>query len=124
MRIAIDAMGGDRAPEEVVKGALVAALDFKVAVTLVGDETAIRKYLPAHLPDGIEVHHASEVIEMGAAPTQVRRKKDSSIAVATRLHKEGHAQAVLSAIWGVEDGYRVEPSTPVIVFANTLRPLL
>ncbi len=97
MRIAIDAMGGDRAPEEVVKGALAAARDFGVGVTLVGDETAIRQYLPANLPNGIEVRHASQVLEMGEAPTQVRRKKDSSIAVATRLHKEGHAQAVLSA---------------------------
>jgi glycerol-3-phosphate acyltransferase PlsX len=97
MRIAIDAMGGDRAPEEVVKGALAAARDFGVGVTLVGDENEIRRYLPAQLPDGVEVRHASQVLEMGEAPTQVRRKKDSSIAVATRLHKEGHAQAVLSA---------------------------
>lgn len=97
MRIAIDAMGGDHAPEEVVKGALAAARDFGVGVTLVGDETEIRKYLPTQLPSGIEVQHASQVLEMGEAPTQVRRKKDSSIAVATRLHKEGHAQAVLSA---------------------------
>jgi glycerol-3-phosphate acyltransferase PlsX len=97
MRIAIDAMGGDRAPEEVVKGALAAARDFGVGVTLVGDETAIREHLPAQLPAGVEVQHASQVLEMGEAPTQVRRKKDSSIAVATRLHKEGHAQAVLSA---------------------------
>lgn len=97
MRIAIDAMGGDRAPEEVVKGALAAARDFKVGVTLVGDESAIRKYLPEKLPTGIEIKHASQVMEMGAAPTQVRRKKDSSIAVATQLHADGHAQAVLSA---------------------------
>lgn len=97
MRIAIDAMGGDRAPEEVVKGALAAARDFKIGITLVGDENAIREHLPEKWPAGIEVRHASQVMEMGAAPTQVRRKKDSSIAVATQLHADGHAQAVLSA---------------------------
>lgn len=90
-------MGGDRAPEEVVKGALAAARDFNVGITLVGDETEIQKYLPAHSPAGIEIRHTTQVVEMGEAPTQVRRKKDSSIAVATQLHKEGHVQAVLSA---------------------------
>jgi glycerol-3-phosphate acyltransferase PlsX len=90
-------MGGDRAPEEVVKGALSAARDLNIGVILVGDEAAIRPYLPPHLPPNVEIHHASQVVEMGEAPTTVRRKKDSSIAVATRLHKEGKADAVLSA---------------------------
>lgn len=97
MRIAIDAMGGDRAPEEVVKGALEAARELGIGVILVGDEAAIKPHLPAHLPRDVEIHHASEVVQMGEAPTSVRRKKDSSIAVATRLHKEGRADAVLSA---------------------------
>jgi glycerol-3-phosphate acyltransferase PlsX len=97
MRIAIDAMGGDRAPEEVVKGALTAARELDIGVILVGDEATIRLHLPDPLPSGVEIHHASQVVEMGEAPTSVRRKKDSSIAVATRLHKEGIADAVLSA---------------------------
>jgi glycerol-3-phosphate acyltransferase PlsX len=97
MRIAIDAMGGDRAPEEVVKGALVASRELGVGVLLVGDEAAIKKHLPSPVPHDIEIYPASEVIEMGEAPTNVRRKKDSSIAVATRLHKAGKADAVLSA---------------------------
>ena len=97
MRIAIDAMGGDRAPEEVVKGALQAARELRVGVILVGDESAIRPHLPTSLPPGVELYPASEVVAMGEAPTAVRRKKDSSIAVATRLHKEGKADAVLSA---------------------------
>jgi glycerol-3-phosphate acyltransferase PlsX len=97
MRIAIDAMGGDRAPEEVVKGALAAAHDLGIGVILVGDEAAIAAYLPPALPPNVEVHHASQIVEMGEAPTSVRKKKDSSIAVATRLHKEGIADAVLSA---------------------------
>jgi len=97
MRIAVDAMGGDRAPEEVVKGALSAARELGIGVILVGDENAIKPFLPAKLPANVEVQHASQVVEMGEAPTSVRRKKDSSIAVATRLHKEGRADAVLSA---------------------------
>jgi glycerol-3-phosphate acyltransferase PlsX len=97
MRIAIDAMGGDRAPEEVVKGALAAAHALNIHVLLVGDEAAIGAYLPSSLPPNVTVHHASQVVEMGEAPTTVRKKKDSSIAVATRLHKEGAADAVLSA---------------------------
>lgn len=97
MRIAVDAMGGDRAPEEVVKGALSAARELGIGVILVGDEAAIKPFLPAKLPSGVEVHHASQIVEMGEAPTSVRKKKDSSIGVATRLHKEGRADAVLSA---------------------------
>ena len=97
MRIAVDAMGGDRAPEEVVKGALSAARELGIGVILVGDENAIKPFLPAKLPANVEVQHASQIVEMGEAPTSVRKKKDSSIAVATRLHKEGRADAVLSA---------------------------
>lgn len=97
MRIAIDAMGGDRAPEEVVKGALAASRELGVSVILVGDESAIKPYVPSPLPPNVEIHPASQVMEMGEAPTNVRRKKDSSIAVATRLHKQGKADAVLSA---------------------------
>lgn len=99
MRIAIDAMGGDRAPEEVVKGALAAARAFGIGILLVGDEAAIREHLPATIPSNIEIHHASQVIDMGEAPRNVIRKDkaDSSIVVATKLHKEGKADAVLSA---------------------------
>ena len=99
MRIAIDAMGGDRAPEEVVKGALAAARELGVGIVLVGDEAAIRAHLPASIPSNIEIHHASQVIEMGESPTNVRRrdKADSSIVVATKLHEAGKVDAVLSA---------------------------
>lgn len=103
MRIAIDAMGGDRAPEEVVAGAVMAARDFGITVLLVGDEAAIRRCLPAELqssglPPYIEIYPASQVVAMGESPSQAHRaKKDSSVAVATRLHQEGKADAVLSA---------------------------
>jgi glycerol-3-phosphate acyltransferase PlsX len=98
MRIAIDAMGGDKAPAEVVTGALRAARDFHVGLILVGDETAIRRYLPQQLPPDIEIVHSTQIVEMDESPAQAhRKKKDSSIAVATRLHAEGRAAAVLSA---------------------------
>lgn len=107
MRIAIDAMGGDRAPEEVVAGAVRAAQTLDVTVILVGDETEIRRCLhhdspqhsePSHLPRNVELHHASQVVEMGEAPMQaLRKKQDSSLAVAVRLVAEGRADAVLSA---------------------------
>jgi glycerol-3-phosphate acyltransferase PlsX len=98
MRIAIDAMGGDHAPREIVAGALEAARDFSVEIILVGDETALKAELPSPLPHGISIRHASQVVEMDESPSHaMRRKRDSSIAVATKLHAEGAADAVLSA---------------------------
>jgi glycerol-3-phosphate acyltransferase PlsX len=101
MRIAIDAMGGDHAPGEIVEGAIEAARDFGVSVILVGDREVLDKYLQARTtptPPNVSVHHASQVVEMGEAPAQaIRRKRDSSVMVATRLHADGAADAVLSA---------------------------
>jgi glycerol-3-phosphate acyltransferase PlsX len=100
MRIAIDAMGGDNAPGVIVDGAIQAARDFGVQVILVGDEETLRKYLGGlkDVPASVSVRHASQVVGMDEAPSSaVRRKRDSSIAVATRLHAEGEADAVLSA---------------------------
>jgi glycerol-3-phosphate acyltransferase PlsX len=112
MRIAIDAMGGDRAPAEIVAGACAAARDFGVEVILVGDEAAIQSCfgssnkalgktsieIPAMLPKGVTIHHASQVVDMEEAPMQAMRKKPgSSVAVATQLHADGKADAVLSA---------------------------
>ena len=102
MRIAVDAMGGDHAPREIVKGAVKAARGLKGVsrIILVGDEQAIRKELALHgaIPDLIEVMHASDVVAMDEAPAQaVRRKKDSSIGRAVDLVKAGEADAVVSA---------------------------
>ncbi len=101
MRIAIDAMGGDHAPGAIIDGAVQAARDFNIQVILVGDQEVLSKYLSAMktpAPASVSVHHASQVVGMEEAPSQaVRRKRDSSIAVATRLHAEGAADAVLSA---------------------------
>ena len=101
MKIAIDAMGGDYAPEQIVFGTVRAAKKYGCEIVLVGDEQKIRKVLEEE--QGwqdlkISVHHASEVIEMGEHPgAAIRRKKDASVVVATRLVKDGVCDAVLSA---------------------------
>lgn len=97
MKIAIDAMGGDNAPSEIVKGAILAVQKYPCEIILVGNEPIIRAELgDTNLP--ITIHHAEEVIAMGEHPADaVRCKKDSSIVVATRMVKEGEADAVLSA---------------------------
>lgn len=97
MKIAIDAMGGDNAPSEIVKGAVLAVQKYPCEIILVGNESIIRSELgDTNLP--ITIHHAAEVITMGEHPADaVRCKKDSSIVVATRLVQCGEADAVLSA---------------------------
>lgn len=103
MRIAVDAMGGDFAPAEIVKGAAAAAADrnFDISkVILVGDENAIKKELDAcgGANGKMEIFHASEAIAMHEQPAlAVRRKKDSSISRAVDLVKSGDADAVVSA---------------------------
>ena len=103
MRIAVDAMGGDLAPREIVRGAVdaVKGLDGIDEITLVGDETAIRAELAAYgAPDlpKLRVLHASQVIGMDESPAQaVRTKKDSSINRGVDLVKQGQADAFVSA---------------------------
>lgn len=101
MKIAIDAMGGDYAPEQIVFGSVCAARKYGCEIVLVGDEQKINKVLKEEQgwqELNISVHHASEVIEMGEHPgAAIRRKKDASVVVATRLVKEGVCDAVLSA---------------------------
>jgi phosphate acyltransferase len=102
MRIALDAMGSDRAPAIEVEGAVGALLEREdLRVLLVGDEAVIRAELE-RFPDAprerIEIVHASEVIGMRDSPAQaVRRKPDSSIVRGVRLQKEGRADAFVSA---------------------------
>lgn len=98
MRIALDAMGGDFAPVEIVKGAVEAGQAFPgLSIILVGQPGVI-KACGGDLPPNLTVYPASEVITMDEHPaTAVRRKIDSSIVVATRLVKEGEADAVVSA---------------------------
>jgi phosphate acyltransferase len=102
MRIAVDAMGGDFAPVEIVKGAVLAAqrYDGIKRLYLLGDEQAIRRELDTigSTPSSVEVIHATEVIGMNEAPAlALRKKKDSSIGRAVDLVKAGEADAVFSA---------------------------
>ncbi len=95
-RVAIDAMGGDHAPHEIVAGAVLAA-ERGHDVVLVGDENAVRPLLARHDAD-LPVTHASQVVAMGDNPTRALRDlPDSSIVVATNLVREGTADAVVSA---------------------------
>ncbi len=95
-RVVVDAMGGDHAPGEIVRGAIDAAAE-GVDVVLVGDRSQITSVLDRFDAD-LPIVHAGEVIEMHEDPARaVREKKDSSIMVAARLVKEGEAEAVISA---------------------------
>ncbi len=99
MRIAVDAMGGDHAPEEIIKGVLIAAeKNPEVQLILVGQKERILPFLAGAKPKNISLYEATEVIAMDEHPANaVRKKKDSSIVVATRLVKLGEADAVVSA---------------------------
>ena len=118
-RIAIDAMGGDHAPREIVKGAVWAALDYNVPIELVGKEDAIKAELDNIARYGIrsnrggyfrqnikvdlskldiKITHAEEIIEMGEAPGQaIRKKRKSSIVLTVDAVAKGSSDAVVAA---------------------------
>lgn len=97
MKIAVDVMGGDHAPVEIIKGALNAVEANKgIEVILVGDQEAIAAQVPT-LPSRVEAVYSQTVMAMDESVENIRHKKDSSIFVATSLVKEGKAQAVVSA---------------------------
>jgi glycerol-3-phosphate acyltransferase PlsX len=98
VRIAVDAMGGDHGPAEVVPGAIDYALSHPAdRVLLVGREAAIRAAAPS-LPPNVELVAAADVIEMDEHPAlALREKKDASILVACELVRKGQADAVVTA---------------------------
>ena len=102
MRIAIDAMGGDNAPEEIIAGALESTkfLAADDELILVGPEEVIKAHLPSFKPGNAAIHvvHAPDVIAMGEVPIEsLRKKPKSSIAVIAKLAKRDQADAVISA---------------------------
>ena len=98
MRIIVDAMGGDKAPQEIVKGAVRAKKELGVDITLVGKIEEVKACLEGEDPAAYELVDAREVVTMEDDPsTATRRKKDSSMAVALRLLSEGRGDAVVSA---------------------------
>lgn len=100
MRVAIDSMGGDKAPQVNVEGAVSAAKEMDLELVLVGDEAAIKKELAKHPTEDLKIslEGASQIVGMDEVPiSAIRKKKDSSIVKAVRLLQEGRAEAVVSA---------------------------
>lgn len=101
MKIAVDAMGGDFAPGEIVLGAIQAVTSLDCEIVLVGDQDQLQQALERHggaCNPKLTIYHASEVIEMHEHPgAAVRRKKDASVVVATRLVREGTCCAAVCA---------------------------
>jgi glycerol-3-phosphate acyltransferase PlsX len=97
-RIAVDAMGGDYAPQEIVAGVLLAAAEFDATILLVGDEGRVRPLLRGPAADLITVVHAPEAVAMDLTPsTAIRSCERTSLGVAVNLIKRGDADAVVSA---------------------------
>ncbi len=96
-------MGGDYGSEELIAGALLAVKQTGLSVSLVGDESLLRKHLEVLTPDSkseklIKIVHSSQVIEMNEHPVDaIRKKKDASIMVAFDLVRRGEADAAVSA---------------------------
>ena len=102
MKIIVDAMGGDNAPQAIVQGALDAARELDVKVMLVGRTEEILKAVDAcgekTLPVGVEIHNATEVVEIADDPAfAFKQKKDSSLTVGLTLLRDGAGDAFVSA---------------------------
>lgn len=100
IRIALDAMGGDHAPQEIVKGAVAAAQDAELEVVLMGPESTLQEELAksGYAGSGISIVNADEVIEMGDPPVwAIKNKRDSSIVVGIDLLKSEEVSAFVSA---------------------------
>ena len=102
MKIILDAMGGDNAPEAPVLGAIEAAKAFGSQITLVGKGEAILEVLKKHnienLPQGMEISHADDVVDMHDDPaTVVRKRKNSSMMVGLKMLSDGQGDAFVSA---------------------------
>ena len=140
VNVAVDAMGGDNAPGEIVKGVVEALnADRRIKVFLAGREPLIQEELKKYTydPERLEVVHAQEVIETGEPPVMaVRRKKDSSIVKCMYLVKEGACDALVSAgstgallvggqvIVGRIKGVERPPLAPLIPHMDCVRLLL
>jgi len=125
LKIAVDAMGGDYAPEETVKGAVQAAREFGVEIALVGNREAVEAEL-AKLDTGglpVSIVEATEFIKDGEEPAfAVLRKPNSSVALAASLVKRGEADAMLSA--GSTGAVMVSASQYVGTLPGIERPMV
>ena len=100
IKIAVDAMGGDFAPLEIVKGAVEAAKEYNIAIQLIGDEVQIKNELAKYDISGLDIGitHTDEVIEMGEAPAKALRvKKKASIVLTVESVAKGESQGLVAA---------------------------
>lgn len=106
MVILVDAMGGDNAPDAVIKGAVKAAGEVKADICLVGNEDIINKKVREfygkdkieEVAKNIKIHNTTETIEMEDIPTvAIKHKKDSSMVVGFKMLKEGEGDVFVSA---------------------------
>ena len=102
MKIILDAMGGDLAPEAPVMGAIAANRDFGSQITLVGRGEEILEVLRKNnihtLPDGVEIAHADDVVDMHDDPAKVlHKRKTSSMVIGLKMLSEGQGDAFVSA---------------------------
>ncbi len=99
MIIAVDGMGGDNAPSDVVKACTEAVNDFDVDIIITGPEELIKTELEkySYNKSKIQIENATEVISPNEHPTVIKRKKDSSLSKALRLVKDNKAQGIISA---------------------------
>ena len=101
MKIAVDVMGTDYGPAEIIKGVLQAVSEYGCDVVLVGDQEVIRRELAREHQENnprVTIHHASQVIEMQDHPgISIKKKKDASIVVATHLLHEKECDALVSS---------------------------
>ena len=105
MKILLDAMGGDNAPEATIKGAVRAINQIEAEVILVGNENIIREKVKEYygkeleeISDRLKIKHTTETIEMEDIPTHaIKHKKDSSMVVGFRMLKEGDGDVFISA---------------------------
>jgi glycerol-3-phosphate acyltransferase PlsX len=125
MKIAIDAMGGDFAPEEIVKGSIIGAREYGVGIILVGPRTVIEQELAKHDASGleIEIEHTDEYLVEGEQPAYaLRTKRKASIAIATKLVRDGKAQAVIGV--GPTGGIVVSALTYLGTLEGISRPVV
>jgi len=125
LRIALDAMGGDFAPQNEVAGAILALRELRTSeeVVLVGDAHRIEPLIVGKTSGTYSIEHATQVITMEDSPTAaVRQKRDSSLAVGMRLHQEGKVDAFVSA---GNTGAMLSASTLILGrVANVSRPTI
>jgi glycerol-3-phosphate acyltransferase PlsX len=99
MKIVVDAMGGDNAPDEIIKGVVDVANDIDADIILVGDKNIIKNKLEAYdKKENIKIKHATEIILNDDVPTKaIRSKKDSSMVVGLNMIKNKEADVFISA---------------------------